>query len=124
MRSRDRYMPEEINRLVTDAIADVLWTPSADADENLVNEGVDERPNIDLIGNIMIDSFEMMREKISAHPVPARNSVSSENGFALVTLHRPSNVDEAAPLGQYRRLRWSSVSEQHPSSVRRAPAHA
>jgi len=52
LRSRDRSMPEEINRLVTDAIADVLWTPSADADENLAAEGV-EKDRIDLIGNIM-----------------------------------------------------------------------
>ena len=98
LRSRDRQMPEEINRLVTDAIADVLWTPSADADENLVNEGVD-KARIDLIGNIMIDSFEMMRDKISASK--ARDEFGlDENGFALVTLHRPSNVDEAGPLGR------------------------
>ena len=63
LRSRDRRMPEEINRLVTDVIADLLWTPSADADENLENEGVPAE-KIDLIGNIMIDSFEMLREKI------------------------------------------------------------
>src|SRR5210317_428072 len=61
LRSGDRKMPEEINRLVTDAIADVLWTPSPDADENLAAEGVD-KDKIDLIGNIMIDSFEMLRE--------------------------------------------------------------
>ena len=50
LRSGDRTMPEEINRLVTDAIADVLWTPSADADENLINEGI-PKDKIDLIGN-------------------------------------------------------------------------
>ncbi len=65
LRSRDRSMPEEINRLVTDSIADVLWTPSPDADENLLAEGVNPG-RIDRIGNIMIDSYEMMREAIAA----------------------------------------------------------
>ncbi len=63
LRSGDRRMPEEINRLVTNAIADVLWTPSADADENLHREGVPSS-RIDLIGNIMIDSFVLLRDKI------------------------------------------------------------
>ncbi len=65
LRSGDRSMPEEINRLVTDAIADVLWTPSADADGNLKAEGV-SADKIDLIGNIMIDSFELLRNNIEA----------------------------------------------------------
>ncbi len=91
LRSRDRRMPEEINRLVTDAIADVLWTPSADADENLMNEGVSE-DNIDRIGNIMIDSFEMLREKIETSDARAELGLA-EGEYALVTLHRPSNVD-------------------------------
>jgi UDP-N-acetylglucosamine 2-epimerase (non-hydrolysing) len=59
LRSRDRRMPEEINRLVTDAIADLLWTPSKDADANLIAEGVPPH-KIDCIGNIVIDSFEML----------------------------------------------------------------
>ena len=62
LRSRDRRMPEEINRLVTDAIADLLWTPSPDADANLRAEGV-PAGKIDCIGNIMIDSFEMLRRE-------------------------------------------------------------
>src|SRR5918997_1651449 len=57
LRSRDRAMPEEINRLVTDVIADVLWTPSPDADENLLREGVPPE-RITRIGNIMLDSYE------------------------------------------------------------------
>jgi UDP-N-acetylglucosamine 2-epimerase (non-hydrolysing) len=97
LRSRDRFMPEEINRLVTDAIADVLWTPSADADENLISEGV-EKERIDLIGNIMIDSFEMMRDKITASDARTEFGLEEDN-YALVTLHRPSNVDEPGPLG-------------------------
>jgi UDP-N-acetylglucosamine 2-epimerase (non-hydrolysing) len=91
LRSGDRTMPEEINRLVTDAIADVLWTPSADADENLQREGVPAE-KVDLIGNIMIDSFEMLRQRIEAST--ARQDLDRDDtGYALVTLHRPSNVD-------------------------------
>jgi UDP-N-acetylglucosamine 2-epimerase (non-hydrolysing) len=89
-------MPEEINRLVTDAIADVLWTPSADADENLLNEGISEE-KIDLIGNIMIDSFELLREKIESSN--SREQLGLADGkYALVTLHRPSNVDSKQTL--------------------------
>lgn len=96
LRSRDRSMPEEINRLVTDAIADVLWTPSADGDENLLAEGVPPE-KIDCIGNIMIDSFEMLRHNIEA--ATARDDLGLESGnYALVTLHRPSNVDSAETL--------------------------
>ena len=96
LRSGDRTMPEEINRLVTDAIVDVLWTPSEDANENLVREGV-AADKIDLIGNIMIDSFEMLREKIEASN--ARQGLGLISGeYALVTLHRPSNVDAVESL--------------------------
>lgn len=96
LRSGDRRMPEEINRLVTDSIADVLWTPSVDADENLAAEGVTS-DKIDLIGNIMIDSFVMLKDKIEASN--AREEFGLENGeYALVTLHRPSNVDTLETL--------------------------
>ena len=96
LRSGDRSMPEEINRLVTDSIADVLWTPSADADEHLAAAGV-SADKIDLIGNIMIDSFEMLRDKIEASD--ARTDLELEvDEYALVTLHRPSNVDDLESL--------------------------
>jgi len=96
LRSRDRRMPEEINRMVTDAIVDVLWTPSADADENLLAEGV-SADKIDMIGNIMIDSFEMLRDRIES--AGAREARGLEDGeYALVTLHRPSNVDAEETL--------------------------
>lgn len=96
LRSGDRRMPEEINRLVTDAIADVLWTPSADADANLLHEGVDEK-KIELIGNIMIDSFELLRDKIESSS--ARQSLGLEpERYGILTLHRPSNVDDADKL--------------------------
>jgi UDP-N-acetylglucosamine 2-epimerase (non-hydrolysing) len=96
LRSGDRRMPEEINRLVTDAIADVLWTPSADADENLRREGVPGH-KIDLIGNIMIDSFELLRDKIE-HSQARQEYGLSDTDYALLTLHRPSNVDHAETL--------------------------
>jgi UDP-N-acetylglucosamine 2-epimerase (non-hydrolysing) len=96
LRSRDRRMPEEINRLVTDAIADVLWTPSIDANENLIKEGVDPE-KIDLIGNIMIDSFEMLRDKIEADNTRSELGLEKKK-YGIVTLHRPSNVDKAETL--------------------------
>jgi len=96
LRSRDRTMPEEINRIVTDALADVLWTPSVDADENLLGEGVARR-RITRVGNIMLDSFELVRPAIEAAAVPAE--LGLERGhYGVVTLHRPSNVDEPAQL--------------------------
>lgn len=97
LRSRDRRMPEEINRLVTDAIADVLWTPSPDADANLIAEGI-SRDRIDFVGNIMIDSFMMMREAIDR--AETRKSLGLEGQkYVVVTLHRPSNVDTREALG-------------------------
>ena len=96
LRSRDRRMPEEINRLVTDAIADLLWTPSKDADANLIAEGVPPQ-KIDCIGNIMIDSFEMLRAKIEAADTCERLGLAGKP-FAVVTLHRPSNVDDREKL--------------------------
>jgi len=96
LRSGDRRMPEEINRLVTDAICDLYWTPSEDADENLLNEGV-PASKIDRIGNIMIDSYEMLRDRIEASD--AMQKLGLESGsYALVTLHRPSNVDSPETL--------------------------
>jgi UDP-N-acetylglucosamine 2-epimerase (non-hydrolysing) len=96
LRSGDRRMPEEINRLVTDAISDVLWTPSVDADANLSREGVSDA-KIDRVGNIMIDSYELMRENIAA--ANTRSRLGLANGeYGVVTLHRPSNVDLPGPL--------------------------
>ena len=98
LRSRDRRMPEEINRLVTDAIADLLWTPSPDADANLRSEGIPAE-KIACIGNIMIDSFEMLREKIERADTRQRLGLDGEP-YAVVTLHRPSNVDEREKLAE------------------------
>ena len=91
LRSFDRTMPEEINRLVTDLLADILWTPSPDGDENLIREGVSS-DKIVCVGNIMIDSLEMLRSTIEKESV--WNDFGLKKGeFCLVTLHRPSNVD-------------------------------
>ena len=98
LRSRDRRMPEEINRLVTDAISDLLWTPSPDADANLRAEGIPAE-KIDCIGNIMIDSFEMLRQRIDAADTHRRLGLGNEP-YAVVTLHRPSNVDRHEQLAE------------------------
>src|ERR1043165_630463 len=91
LRSRDRSMPEEINRLLTDQIADLLFTPSHDADANLFAEGIPAE-RIRLVGNVVIDSL------LQHLPLAERSRVREELGlndvdYALLTLHRPSNVD-------------------------------
>ncbi|MDQ2975224.1 MAG: UDP-N-acetylglucosamine 2-epimerase (non-hydrolyzing) [Acidobacteriota bacterium] len=96
LRSRDRTMPEEINRLLTDQIADLLFTPSQDADENLANEGI-APDRIRFVGNVMIDSL------LKYLPL-ANRSTAKENlglggkGYAVLTLHRPANVDDLQTL--------------------------
>lgn len=96
LRSFDRGMPEEINRILTDTIADVLWTPSEDGDEHLLNEGVSSE-KIVRIGNIMIDSLEMMRKTIESKAVWEELNLK-QSEYAVVTLHRPSNVDNHIKL--------------------------
>ncbi len=97
LRSGDRTMPEEINRLVTDSIADLLWTPSPDGDAHLLAEGVPAE-RIERVGNIMLDSFEMMRDRIMQSP--ERETLGlADTRYGIVTLHRPSNVDDPAVLG-------------------------
>jgi UDP-N-acetylglucosamine 2-epimerase (non-hydrolysing) len=98
LRSFDRTMPEEINRLVTDALADLLLTPSEDADENLLREGV-AREKIKLIGNIMIDSLVEHLPKARASDTLAQFGLVPYN-FVYVTIHRPSNVDDRVNLSQ------------------------
>ena len=98
LRSGDMRMPEEVNRVVTDRLANLLWTPSIDGNENLKLEGVDDA-KIDLVGNIMIDSFEMMREQIESDNTVQTLGLQA-NQFAVVTMHRPSNVDSKDVLGE------------------------
>jgi UDP-N-acetylglucosamine 2-epimerase (non-hydrolysing) len=92
LRSFDRTMPEEVNRIVTDRLADVLFTPSADGDENLLREGVSPK-KIHRVGNVMIDSLVRLLPAATRCPT---NGLPER--FALVTLHRPSNVDDVETL--------------------------
>jgi len=96
LRSRDWEMPEEINRIVTDSISDILWTPSPDGDENLLSEGVAPE-RITRVGNVMMDSYELMRPRIEAE-TPRTEFGLDEKGYGIVTLHRPSNVDRRETL--------------------------
>jgi UDP-N-acetylglucosamine 2-epimerase (non-hydrolysing) len=92
LRSFDREMPEEINRLITDAIADLLLTPSPDGDENLRKEGVAEE-RIKRVGNIMIDSLFNNLDRSKSSTI--HTDLDLEKGtYGVLTLHRPSNVDE------------------------------
>ena len=92
LRSFDRTMPEEINRLVTDTMADLLLTPSLDADENLKREGI-PASRIRQVGNLMIDSLVTHLEQARRSPLPDQLGLQSKM-FAYVTLHRPFNVDD------------------------------
>lgn len=96
LRSRDRTMPEEINRIVTDALADLLLTPSVDADENLRREGVPAE-KIRMVGNVMIDSLMKNLERARRSDVLERLGLEKKR-FCAMTLHRPSNVDHRETL--------------------------
>jgi len=97
LRSFDRTMPEEINRLVTDALADYCFTTSPDADENLRREGV-PRGKIFFVGNVMIDTLLQLKDASSKSDARTRLNLDGEFGF--VTLHRPSNVDSKETLAE------------------------
>jgi UDP-N-acetylglucosamine 2-epimerase (non-hydrolysing) len=96
LRSFDRTMPEEINRIVTDSLADLLLTPSQDADENLKREGVADS-KIRLVGNVMIDTLVANLEKSRTCALSKQLGLV-RNSFVYVTLHRPSNVDDKQSL--------------------------
>jgi UDP-N-acetylglucosamine 2-epimerase (non-hydrolysing) len=98
LRSHDRTMPEEINRLVTDRLADLLFTPSIDGNENLIREGTDPRC-IHLAGNVMIDTLVRMLPLADGEPVVRELGLNGRR-FVLVTLHRPSNVDNPRQLSE------------------------
>ena len=98
LRSRDWAMPEEVNRVVTDRVSDYLLAPSPDAVDNLRAEGF--RPDqVHLVGNVMIDTLLDNLERARARPVLDDLGVSA-GGYGLVTLHRPSNVDDPQRLGR------------------------
>ena len=96
LRSFDRTMPEEINRLLTDAISDYLFVTEESGCENLLREGVD-RARIHMVGNVMIDSLDQSRAVWERSDVITRLGVS-RGEYGVVTLHRPSNVDDPATL--------------------------
>ncbi len=96
LRSRDRAMPEEINRIVTDQLSDLLLTPSEDGDRNLIAEGIPPA-RIRMVGNVMIDS--LFKQLARAESSKAREDLGvAGKDYAVVTLHRPSNVDDASTL--------------------------
>jgi UDP-N-acetylglucosamine 2-epimerase (non-hydrolysing) len=111
LRSFDRTMPEEINRIVTDSIADYLWTPSRDGNENLIKEGVSQ-DRIFFVGNIMIDSLEMLRPKIEGLDKFKEFGFDTKS-YGVVTLHRPSNVDNPPVLEKLCRV-LSEISASLP----------
>jgi UDP-N-acetylglucosamine 2-epimerase (non-hydrolysing) len=103
LRSFDRSMPEEINRLLTDQISDILFTTCEDADENLRREGI-PKSKIHFVGNVMIDTLYQHLEMAESSKVLDRLGLKEDGRvkrFALLTLHRPSNVDE---LGRLKKL--------------------
>lgn len=104
LRSFDRSMPEEINRLLTDQISGLLFTPSKDADENLVREGISES-KIHFVGNVMIDTLVRLLPKAKKH-----NLEGLSDKYALVTLHRPSNVDDPVVLNNILKM-LSKISD-------------
>lgn len=116
LRSRDMAMPEEINRLVTDRLSNLLLTPDLLSNENLRQEGVGEN-QMKFVGNIMIDTLEQNREKasqlsieniINQNLIPGQNNISvteaTSGPFGIVTLHRPSNVDHREVIEPLMRL--------------------
>ena len=97
LRSRDRTMPEEINRILTDSISDLLFTTSPEADENLRNEGIPAE-KIRFVGNVMIDSLLEHLKVAERSPVRQHLGVDGKD-YAVLTLHRPSNVDDRSTFG-------------------------
>jgi len=98
LRSRDRTMPEEINRLLTDQIADLLFTPSEDANENLRAEGIPEE-RMRLVGNVMIDSLFQQLARAKESSVRQVLGINDQE-YGVLTLHRPSNVDNPDTLAR------------------------
>ena len=96
LRSRDRAMPEEINRILTDSISDLLFTTSQDADVNLAQEGISAE-RVRFVGNVMIDSL-MDHLKIAENSTVREDLGVNAGEYAVMTLHRPSNVDDKATL--------------------------
>ncbi len=127
LRSRDRGMPEEINRLVTDAISEIFYTTSADADENLINEGINPS-QIHMVGNLMIDSLKYNLERtenidIELETIDGKkiklNRDFKTGEYGMMTFHRPSNVDFPQSLEKLIGI-WGKISDKTPLIF---PAH-
>jgi|SRR5690554_3740223 len=97
LRSYDERMPEEINRVLTDRISDILFTPSEDADQILLKEGVDPK-KIFFVGDIMLDSLKENIKRCERSNIKKELKLADDEYYALITLHRPSNVDEKEGL--------------------------
>lgn len=116
LRSGDMSMPEEVNRLVTDQLSSLLLTPTASAETNLRNEGID-RDKIHFVGNIMAESVLRNLERVGAREAASRAGVEV-GGYALVTVHRPENTDHPERLAEIaealRRIEMPVVFPVHP----------
>lgn len=117
LRSRDRAMPEEINRVLTDAISDVLYVTEESGRTNLIDEGVDS-DTIEFVGNVMIDTLLRNREKADASGILEENGLEAGK-YGVVTLHRPSNVDDAEILAGI----WGALTEIAESAPLVFPVH-
>ena len=126
LRSRDLDMPEEINRLVTDRLSDLLFTPDRLSNANLKAEGVEDA-KIKFVGNIMIDTLEREREKAAAldiNKIVRENLIDElagrgipvldERGYVAMTMHRPSNVDQRETLEPAMRFFLDEITKEYP----------
>ncbi len=126
LRSRDMDMPEEINRLVTDRLSDLLFTPDRLSNANLKAEGVEDA-KIKFVGNIMIDTLERERDKASALDInkivrenlidvaaDCEMPVLDERGYVAMTMHRPSNVDQRETLEPAMRFFLDEITKEYP----------
>ena len=100
LRSFDRSMPEEINRILTDAVADFLFVTEESGRENLLREGVDPA-KIHFVGNVMIDALESSRRRWESSPIFEKLCLEADSPYAVLTLHRPSNVDDPGKLANF-----------------------
>jgi UDP-N-acetylglucosamine 2-epimerase (non-hydrolysing) len=127
LRSFDRTMPEEINRIVTDHLSDLLFTPDRAANENLAREGIAPE-KIRFVGNAMIDTLVRLLPKAEVRWTLLRERIGSED-YLLVTLHRPSNVDEVGALAEIAGAlsvisrRWQVIFPVHPRTRQQIEQH-
>ena len=112
LRSRDRAMPEEINRILTDQMSDLLFTPSRDGDENLLREGIDPA-RIKFVGNVMIDTLVRLLPQAKLRWPGLQQRLGISAPFFLATLHRPANVDNPESLGKLVDA-LNKVAKMHP----------